>query len=432
MRNNLKSLKIMHYDLPELPLQITCLKNLTVLYMTSLRISSLPKEFGNLPLLELDLSNNDLGRSNQSAWEWLMQAPIRNSLRELNLSHNYITAIPLQIICLKNLHFLYLFKNKIKFIPKEFGILSQLIVLNLMDNLLGTCQHSTWEWLEMPIRDNLSLRHLNICGNFLTEFPLQITCLKNLQSLNISRNKINFLPKELGTLPHLLYLDLTSNYLGKYNCKAWEWLEQTEVRNKLIILYLSDNLLTVLPPQIGKLNALITLWLGGNKLKCLPQSLANLKNLIFLDLSNNDLLYLPGSVSHLNPYIYVDGNPFNLMIDDDSDDDTDDDSDDDSGDDLTTNLKVPSLVDCSAEVILKYGLDYTNYGLPEGLIRYMDNERHCFLCNNPCFRYYEKRFINYPEYYEILHFKFQGSSSIQKASFECYVCSSNCAEMLKN
>ncbi|XP_067211233.1 leucine-rich repeat-containing protein 39-like [Linepithema humile] len=328
MRNNLKSMKIMHYDLPELPLQITCLKNLTNLYMTSLRISSLPKEFGNLPLLHLDLSYNNLRGSEQFAWEWLMQAPIRNNLRELNLNHNYI----------------------------------------------------------------------------------------------------KFLPKELGTLPHLMYLDLSSNHLGKYNRKAWEWLEQTEVKNKLLRLYLSDNLLTELPPQIGKLNALFTLWLAGNKLKCLPESIANLENLRLFDLSDNDLLYLPGSVSHLKAYICVDGNPFNLMIDDDSDDD----SDDNSGDDLTTNLEVPSLVDCSAEIILKYGLDYANYGLPEGLIRYMDNERHCLLCNNPCFRYYEKGFINYPEYHEILHIKFYGSSSIQTASFECYVCSSDCAEMLRN
>ncbi|XP_067203533.1 leucine-rich repeat-containing protein 58-like [Linepithema humile] len=406
MRNNLKSLRIMHYDLPELPLQITCLNRLTKLNMRGSKISSLPKEFGNLILVELDLSYNNLGNSKESVWEWLMQTPIRYTLKRLNISRNYI-----------------------KFLAKEFGTLSQLLELNLSNNLLGTCRHSTWEWLNMPIRNNLM--HLEICGNFLTEFPLQITYLKELMWLDISNNKIHFLPKKLGTLPKLKCFLLSFNHLGKSDRNKWEWLEQAAVTNELLGLDLSFNLLTELPPQIGKLNALVYLSLASNEIKCLPQSLSNLKSLEGLNLSNNNLKYLPGSVSHLTARINVDENPFNL-IDDDIDDDNDDDGDDDSGDDFITKLEVPSLVDCSAEVILKNGLEYTNYGLPEELIRYMNNTRHCFLCNNACYRYYEKRFINYPDYCGIPNFKLHASENIKNASFECYVCSSNCAEMLRN
>ncbi|XP_067211179.1 leucine-rich repeat and death domain-containing protein 1-like isoform X4 [Linepithema humile] len=322
MRSNLKLLKITEYYLSELPLQITCLKNLTTLDITGNRINFLPKEFGNLSLLDLDLSCNDFGRSKQSAWEWLTQAPIRNNLRKLDISCNYITAVPLQITCLKNLESLGLFKNQINFLPKEFGILSQLTTLDLEGNKFVTCGHSTWKWLEMPIRNNLSL--LDISNNCLFEFPLQITCLKNLQFLDISRNKIDFLPKELGTLPQLTCLNLSFNHLGKSDRNTWEWLEQAAVRNKLSELYLSHNLLTELPPQIGKLNALTILRLAGNKLKFLPQSLVNLKNLKHLNLSDNDLLYLPGSLAHVSVDINVEENPFNL--------------DDDSDDNLTTNL----------------------------------------------------------------------------------------------
>nr|XP_012223220.1 PREDICTED: p53-induced death domain-containing protein 1-like [Linepithema humile] len=271
----------------------------------------------------------------------------------------------------------------------------------------------------MPIRDNLS--HLDICGNFLTEFPLQITCLKNLQSLNVSRNKIKFLPKELGTLPHLMYLDLTSNHLGKSDHNTWEWLEQTEVRNKLSELYLSDNLLTELPPQIGKLNALTHLKLVCNNLKCLPQNLANLKKLSILDLSDNDLLYLPGSVAYLRVHINVDGNPFNL--DDDSDDDLPT---------MSTSFEVLSLMEYSADVILKSGWNYTNvlYKRNKVLVRYLDDKRYCFLCETPCFRYYEKRFINFYEYVSMLNVKFSVSENISNAWFECYACSSECAEII--
>nr|XP_012223222.1 PREDICTED: leucine-rich repeat and IQ domain-containing protein 4-like [Linepithema humile] len=283
--------------------------------------------------------------------------------------------------------------------------------------------------MQAPIRNNL--KRLDISHNYITKFPLQITCLKNLQLLDVRRNKIDFLPKELGTLPNLMYLNLSSNHLGKSNRKAWEWLEQTEVRNKLSDLCLSDNLLTELPPQIGKLNALTILLLTNNKLKCLPQSLANLRNLIFLDLLDNKLLYLPGNIAHLSATISVDGNPFNLIIIGDNDDDSNDDSDDDSGDDFTAYLEVPSLVDCSAEVILENGLDYTNDELSEEMVKYMDNKRHCFICNNPCFRYYDKFFVNYLNYCFIWGFQLNASRNIMNASFECYVCSSNCAERLR-
>ncbi|XP_067215039.1 leucine-rich repeat-containing protein 1-like isoform X2 [Linepithema humile] len=318
MRCNLKSLEITYYDLFQLPLQITCLKNLTTLYMTRMRISSLPKEFGNLPLVDLDLSYNNLRKSEQFSWEWSMQAPIRHTLRYLNLSHNYI----------------------------------------------------------------------------------------------------KFIPKELGTLPHLMCLNLSSNHLGKSDCNTWEWLEQTAIRIRLCDLNLSDNLLMELPPQIGKLNTLFFLNLKCNKLKYLPQSLANLKNLTFLDLSDNDLLYLPGSIAQSWAFINVNGNPFNL--------------DDDSYDNSTTNLEVPSLLDCSAEIFLKYRLNYTN-GLPQELVKYLDNKRYCFFCVTPCFRYYGKRFINYLKYKKILNPKFIPvlSLHIEKAKFECYACSSECAKRLK-
>jgi len=93
-----------------------------------------------------------------------------------------------------------------------------------------------------------------------------------------------------------------------------------------------------LPPQIGKLNALNILELVGNDLKCLPQSLVNLKNLQELNLCENDLLYLPGTIAHLSVNIDVSGNPFNLEDDDN----------------LSINWEVPSLMECSAQVIMKF------------------------------------------------------------------------------
>nr|XP_012220175.1 PREDICTED: leucine-rich repeat protein lrrA-like isoform X2 [Linepithema humile] len=375
----------------------------------------LPKEFGTLHhLQEITLFTKCFVNTAQFAWEWLEQAPVRSNLKLLKIMNYSLPELPLQITCLKNLTTLNIANNGINFLPKEFGNLP-LSDLNLSFNYLKRqSKQSAMEWLmQASIRNNL--KKLNLSFNYLTEFPLQITCMKNLRWLDISENKIEFLPKELGTLPHLTCLNLTSNHLGRSGRNAWEWLEQTAVRNKLSELYLCDNFLTELPPQIGKLNVLTILKLTGNELKRLPQSLANLKNLKELDLCNNYLLYLPGNMAHLSADIDVDDNPFNL--------------DYDSDDDFTMNSKVPSLVDCSADVILKSGLNCINI-LPQILVRYLDEKKYCFFCETPCFFYYEKRFIKFSEYVKILNIKFDGTPNIMNASFQCYACSSECAEIM--
>ncbi|XP_067207442.1 leucine-rich repeat-containing protein 18-like [Linepithema humile] len=283
--------------------------------------------------------------------------------------------------------------------------------------------------MQAPIRNNL--KKLDISFNLLTEFPSEITYLENLRILDINSNEIDFLPKKLGTLPHLTRLNFSSNHLGKSNHNTWKWLEQATVRYKLGELDLSSNLLTELPPQIGNLNALTLLRLAYNKLKCLPHSLGNLKKLKQLDLFNNDLLYLPGSVGHLSACIIVEGNPFNLNNDND--------------DDLITNLKVPSLLDCSAEFILKTGNldDYISRlknreGLSPELVKYLNEEKYCFFCETPCFRYYGKRFINYSVYDEVLDLELTSriyhsyiSPNVKNVKIECYACSSECAKRLR-
>lgn len=79
---------------------------------------------------------------------------------------------------MKNLQILNLSENKIKFLPKEFGTLPQLIRLDLIDNLLGTSRHSTWEWLENSVRDNLV--QLDIGHNF-------VSCLFNNLLFQLSK-----------------------------------------------------------------------------------------------------------------------------------------------------------------------------------------------------------------------------------------------------
>lgn len=74
-------------------------------------------------------------------------------------------------------------------------------------------------------------------------------------------------------------------------------------------------------------------------MKHLPQTFINLKNLKELDLYGNDMLYLPASLAMLSTEIDVGENPFNLKDDNN----------------LIVTSKMPSLMECSAEVVVKSG-----------------------------------------------------------------------------
>lgn len=68
---------------------------------------------------------------------------------------------------------------------------------------------------------------------------MQITCLKNITNLNLSNNEIIYLPAEFGTMPQLMVLDLSHNYL--FADSTWTWLEQTPIRNSLLSLNICNN-----------------------------------------------------------------------------------------------------------------------------------------------------------------------------------------------
>jgi Leucine-rich repeat (LRR) protein len=64
-------------------------------------------------------------------------------------------------------------------------------------------------------------------------------------------------------------------------------------------LELDDNLLTVLPPEIGQLTNLRRLELGGNQLTALPPEIGQLTNLWRLELGGNQLSALPREIANL-------------------------------------------------------------------------------------------------------------------------------------
>lgn len=83
--------------------------------------------------------------------------------------------------------------------------------------------------------------HLILKGLDRRSFDRQILCLQSLRILDLSNNKLSYLPKEVGTLPHLQQLFLSQNNLGKSSRSKWAWLEQTAIKNNLHFLDISSN-----------------------------------------------------------------------------------------------------------------------------------------------------------------------------------------------
>jgi len=65
-----------------------------------------------------------------------------------------------------------------------------------------------------------------------------ITRWLNLTEVTTLKNRIDVLPKELGTLPFLQRLNLSHNSLRRY---GWSWLKEIPIRKTLRFLDISNN-----------------------------------------------------------------------------------------------------------------------------------------------------------------------------------------------
>lgn len=183
--------------------------------------------------------------------------------------------------------------------------------------LLVTCDLCSAQLLDtaalmaQPVYDNLkeALDHPNIVyrltlkGKKLKIFPMEILKLKNLQELDLSKNKFDSLPEQIGLLTNLQAIDVSGNKL--------EYLPDSigELKN-LKKLVASKNNLIALPHRIGELKNLEVLDLWQNDLSIFPDEMKNLTKLRWMDLRviliNDDVQQriremLPKAVIHFSP-----------------------------------------------------------------------------------------------------------------------------------
>lgn len=130
----------------------------------------------------------------------------------------------------------------------------------------------------------------------------EICKLTNLKSLTmkgvsycqsgIYRHELDTLPSEVGNLINLEKLNLSDNHLTYLPCEIGKL-------TKLIYFELYGNNLTSLPDEFSNLIDLQKLSLYGNKLKTIPTVLNNLTNLKYLELGNNDIESITDEIPNL-------------------------------------------------------------------------------------------------------------------------------------
>lgn len=141
--------------------------------------------------------------------------------------------------------------------------------------------------------------------------PESIGLLTNLKKIIINaNNNITSLPESIGNLMFLEELTVINNEGITHIPESYGNLE------RLVLLSLGNNNLSVIPEIIFRLRNLNYLDLSGNKLTTIPESICNLINLKALYIDDNRLTSLPIYLSRILPriiYFMFNDNPIEYV-----------------------------------------------------------------------------------------------------------------------
>lgn len=197
----IRTLKISHNLVKEIPQFSASLFHLTHLDVSNNQLSELPPDLIKLRHLRVFEARHNLLDDASLPKDW---TPLRASLRVVNLAGNELETLPPALCRLDRLEKLYLGGNKIRQIPIDVEGLKALEILYLGSNRL--------EQVPATLGMLTHLKALSLCNNSLVSIPSTLANLKRLKMLSLHENKLTTLPQEIVGL-NLRELSLRDNPL---------------------------------------------------------------------------------------------------------------------------------------------------------------------------------------------------------------------------
>lgn len=267
----------------------------------------------------------DLSRLNFNSFSLENISPERKQdIKQLYLSFNRLTTLPVSVCFFTNLELLDISNNGLSVICEDLTRLTKLRTLIAKNNHLDE--------FSLPKEfGSMQLEVLNLSGNRFVEMPPQFMKLQRLQSLSLGGNRLKSIPAEIENL------------------------------TSLELLYLGGNQITAIPPELANLPYLSYLVLCDNRIQSVPPQLTRLHSLLSLSLHNNLLTYLPReilSLVHLHE-LSLRGNPLVVRF----------------VKDMTYD--PPSLLELAGRTVKSRNVPYSPCDLPAHLLHYLDLASKC-------------------------------------------------------
>ncbi|KAF3442133.1 hypothetical protein FNV43_RR16049 [Rhamnella rubrinervis] len=336
-----------------IPSSIVSCCSLVEFYMGNNALLTLPAEMGELSRLgTLDLHSNQLK-------EYPVEA-CKLHLSVLDLSNNSLTGLPPELGNMTTLRRLLLAGNPLRTLRSSLVSGPTPALLRYLRSRLSGSEDSEAtttrkeDVISMAARMSITSKELCLEGlgltavpsevwesgevikvdlskNSIQELPVELSSCSTLETLILSRNKIQDWPGAIiKSLPNLLCLKLDNNPLRQLPLDGFQAAPKLQVLDltgnahslpdhpafsclpHLQELYLRRMQLHEVPSEILCLQKLRILDLSQNSLQSISVGFRNLTSLTELDLSDNNISALPPELGLLEPSLQVlrlDGNP---------------------------------------------------------------------------------------------------------------------------
>ena len=187
-------------------------------------------------------------------------------------------------LLVSNLRRLILANNNISGLPPAVSSLVNLEYLDVSNNpLLIKNGHDDYSCFPKEFRQLKNLQTIIMSECRVKYIPVAIWFIVNLQTLDVSRNKVGFIMTEIGTSSFVFLVVVMFCFLGNL----------TNIRH----LHLAHMNLDTLPPEIGFCDKLETLDISGNPIDHIPETLVECRRLYQLKVNYKTFYKL------LDPYM---------------------------------------------------------------------------------------------------------------------------------